>query len=156
MKKVIVLTVLFLSALYIPKTPQALAAEVTYIYDDLNRLTDIIYLASATISYGYDEVGNRELEMTDAEPRDVSIQYATCRGNGATVTIKSEGFSHYIDAPDSGLGISAATRQGPVDCQVNSWNDTLILATCSECPATVAVNSIWGTDAKSIRVLGRR
>ncbi|MBI4699289.1 MAG: PKD domain-containing protein [Nitrospirae bacterium] len=36
------------------------AVSVTYVYDDLNRLTRIIYEDGTVIGYDYDEVGNRQ------------------------------------------------------------------------------------------------
>ncbi len=84
----------------------------------------------------------------------VSSLYAICRGTA--VTVKGEGFSMYVDVVNSGTGITAVDRAGtPVDCQVESWTDNIILSTCSACPSTVTVDSIWGATVKRTRIITR-
>lgn len=39
------------------------AQAITYFYDDLNRLTQIVYDDGTVITYTYDEVGNRLQEQ---------------------------------------------------------------------------------------------
>jgi YD repeat-containing protein len=38
---------------------QATTGIVSYTYDDLNRLTQVIYANGVVVTYTYDEVGNR-------------------------------------------------------------------------------------------------
>jgi len=42
---------------------RTVAQAVTYVYDDLNRLTQIVYDDGTVITYTYDEVGNRLQEQ---------------------------------------------------------------------------------------------
>ncbi len=75
-----------------------------------------------------------------------------CRGT--SVTIEGTGYSQYVDALNSGTGLVATSRTGAeIDCSVRTWTDTSISATCSECPSSVTVNSIWGVDNDRVRTL---
>ncbi|OKY75081.1 MAG: hypothetical protein BM485_10315 [Desulfobulbaceae bacterium DB1] len=79
-------------------------------------------------------------------------QSITCRGT--SVTIEGTGYSQHVDALNSGTGLSATDKTGAeVDCAVRTWTDTSISATCSVCPSSVTVNSIWGADNDRVRTL---
>lgn len=67
MKRIIVIILLLLAGFCLANTSQSIAAEVEYVYDDLNRVTDVIYDGQAKITYTHDNVGNRETETTDTD-----------------------------------------------------------------------------------------
>jgi YD repeat-containing protein len=52
MKKISIITVLLLNALFA-------FSQITYQYDNLNRLSKVTYQNGTTVSYTYDELGNR-------------------------------------------------------------------------------------------------
>ena len=82
-------------------------------------------------------------------------QNILCRKNSITIT--GTGYSQYVDALNSGTGLVAVDLRGnEVDCTVRSWTDTKITATCSACPSTVTVNSIWGQDMDRTRSIRPR
>jgi len=54
--------ILVMAFIIIPLYSQA--GRVYYIYDDLNRLIEVIYSDDSGIDYNYDEVGNREQKVT--------------------------------------------------------------------------------------------
>ena len=56
-----------LATLSLSPVSQTSAGEVEYIYDDLNRVKDIIYDGRTKLSYTYDHVGNRQAEVTDTD-----------------------------------------------------------------------------------------
>jgi hypothetical protein len=74
----------------------------------------------------------------------VVINSADC--NDGVVTITGSGFSEYVNAVDSGTGV----QLGANACSVNSWTETEIVADCGTCSGTVKVNSVFGTDSKTV------
>ena len=71
----------------------------TYTYDDLNRLTQVVYGNGVTIGYTYDEVGNRTQKVIagntnqkpDMTPTNGSLSLASIGAGGSiTVTWKNE------------------------------------------------------------------
>jgi hypothetical protein len=67
MNKIIVTILLLLATFSLSKTARSIAGEVEYIYDNLNRVADVIYDGQAKISYSHDDVGNRETAITDTD-----------------------------------------------------------------------------------------
>ena len=84
---------LSLALLLIHPAP-GLAADVRYIYDDLNRLIGVVDPSGQTATYSYDSVGNI-LSITRYSSAQVSIiGFSPGTGPvGATVTISGTGFS---------------------------------------------------------------
>ncbi len=85
----------------------------------------------------------------------MEVQRIICRGKG--VTILGTGFSQYMDAADSGTSLGASDRSGnEVSCNLRSWDDSRITASCTTCPATIDVQSIWGQGGGRPRVTRAR
>ena len=84
----------------------------------------------------------------------MDVQRIVCRGKGVTIT--GTGFSQYLDAVDSGTSLTAADRNGGVDCTVKTWKDNKITATCSACPTRIDVESIWGEEGGRPRSMRSR
>ena len=81
-------------ALLLSHPAPALAGEIRYIYDDLNRLVGVVDATGETVQYSYDSVGNilsisrygsSQASIIDFSPHSGSV--------GATVTISGMGFS---------------------------------------------------------------
>ena len=67
------------------------------------------------------------------------IESTSCTGN--TVTITGSGFGAYLDAMDSGTGVSSNSSS----CDVTSWNDGQIVAECkSGLGDSIRVDGIFG------------
>lgn len=73
--------------------------SVLYNYDNINRLTEVLYPNGTTIEYCYDELGNRECYMvTSSVPNqadiylhDLSLNSTTlCQGSTFTITYQEE------------------------------------------------------------------
>ena len=78
MKHILYITAILFSCL------QAFAQ--TYTYDNLNRLTKVVYSNGTTVSYGYDELGNRIFKkVTGATGVTFTINVNVIQGSG-TVT----------------------------------------------------------------------
>jgi YD repeat-containing protein len=59
------LTLCFALALMLsPVAAHATPGSVSYVYDDLGRLVELVYDDGTTITYTYDAVGNRETTVT--------------------------------------------------------------------------------------------
>jgi len=81
-------------ALLLSHPAPALAGEVRYVYDDLNRLVGVVDATGETVQYSYDSVGNI-LSISRYSSSQVSILGFTPGTGpvGATVTISGTGFS---------------------------------------------------------------
>jgi YD repeat-containing protein len=51
-----------------PVAAHAASGSVSYVYDDLGRLVEVVYDDGTTITYTYDAVGNRETTVTTLGP----------------------------------------------------------------------------------------
>jgi len=78
----------------------------------------------------------------------VKIDSANC--SGGTVSVTGSGFSGYVDATDSGTGITSVIGGAAETGSVVSWTDNQIVADFSECGDTVEVSSVFGSAASSL------
>jgi hypothetical protein len=78
----------------------------------------------------------------------VTIAAASC--NDGTVTVTGSGFSSYVNATDSGTGVTSSIGGGAEKGTVVSWTDSQIVAAFSECGDTVEVSSVFGSAATSL------
>ncbi|MBU0481183.1 MAG: hypothetical protein KKG47_08785 [Proteobacteria bacterium] len=71
MKKTTLIISMLLMAWCLSNTAHAVTDEVEYVYDDLNRISKVIYgdpaLAKAEINYQHDMVNNRLVEYADTD-----------------------------------------------------------------------------------------
>jgi YD repeat-containing protein len=93
MKKITIITVLLLNALFA-------ISQVTYQYDNLNRLSQVAYQSGTTTEYTYDELGNRQTKTVVGSSSPEFVVDA----NGVLIGYNGSGGDVMI--PDN-LGITA-------------------------------------------------
>ena len=82
----------------------------------------------------------------------VVIDSANC--SGGTVSVTGSGFSGYVDATDSGTGITSVIGGVAETGSIVSWTDKQIVADFSECGDTVEVSSVFGSAASALNPAG--
>lgn len=71
----------------------------------------------------------------------------TVSANGSSFTITGGGFGAYLNAADSGTGVTIATTA----CSVDSWSDSEIVANCGTTACgSLEVESIFGSASKEV------
>jgi len=78
----------------------------------------------------------------------VTIAEASC--DNGTVTVTGSGFSSYVDATDSGTGVTSSIRGSAEKGTVVSWTDSRIVADFTACGDTVQVSSVFGSASTSL------
>jgi len=81
MKKTSIISVLLLNALF------AFSQTVSYQYDNLNRLSVVSYSNGSSITYTYDELGNRTKKVVTGMPSTIEVTSVTL--NKETLTLSS-------------------------------------------------------------------
>ena len=110
----------------------------TYTYDNMNRLTEVVYDNGATVSYTYDALGNRtSKKVTGATSETYTITTSVTPAGSGTVT----GGGTY--AKGSNVEINAIANTG---YKFSKWNDGK-----TENPRTVTVNSDLNFTAHFIK-----
>jgi len=123
--RVSLITAFFLSFVL---ASSSFAESITYVYDDLNRLTHVVYDDGADLKYGYDEIGNRTLKYLlqfscDKLPVKMASAYYTAlltplstAADGTTVQAMFFSFAESLDfnrevslTLDGGYGCDYAT-----------------------------------------------
>lgn len=93
-----------------------------------------------------------------SNPINLSVVPAMVNNNivcrGTSVTVKGKGFSEFVDAVGSGTSMTAYDRaRNVIDCSVRTWTDKKITASCTACPDSVTIESVWGADTDRVRTL---
>ncbi len=73
---------------------------------------------------------------------DVAVSESSC--NEGKITITGSGFAGYLNARDSGTGVSDTTTLEK--CRVDSWSDTQIVADCGQdAGENIKIDSVFGS-----------
>ncbi len=145
--------------------------KISYVYDDLSRLSEVNYPNGTKIVYTYDALGNRQTQVITngtctppAAPTVNSVNITSGQTATLTATCPTGGIVRWYDVPTGGNVIYSQPNQNtfttppltatttyyatctPVGCESSRGSGTVTVATSSPCPTTLTHSgSILGT-----------
>ena len=144
MKNILITTILFLNACLI-------FAQTGYEYDNLNRLTKVTYDNGTTISYNYDELGNRQKKTVVASSTVYNLSVSK-----TTIDFNADSGTNTFDiTSNTTWTVSSSDSWATVDVSSGSDNATITVsasANTASSPRTATITVTGGGITKTVSV----